>query len=215
MLRSGGAGLAGDRTCRRVGSRRVAIGAWRIFYITAHFSLSLIALLLCTGCNETERFFSRVSRSRNRASTLWFVLAEVSRKPQPQLAASAAPSLIDTSRTDGLSSLLFPTWTMNQAMGPLSRATNGKETRNEERLHAGIPLFCAKTNLNREPISERVKFREGRNRTRRFSVKFPQIPFRLIWRLYEEMATKITTFILSSKRRKDMSTDDFFFFLIC
>lgn len=40
------------------------------FYITAHFSLSLIALLLCTGCNETERFFSRVSRSRNRASTL-------------------------------------------------------------------------------------------------------------------------------------------------
>lgn len=80
-------------------------------YITAHFSLSLIALLLCTGCNDTERFFSRVSRSRNRASTLWFVLAEVSRKPQPQLAASAAPSLIDTSRTDGLSSHLFPTWT--------------------------------------------------------------------------------------------------------
>lgn len=40
------------------------------FYMTAHFSLSLAVLLLCTGCNDTERFFSRVRRSRNRASTL-------------------------------------------------------------------------------------------------------------------------------------------------
>jgi len=90
--------------------RTISESVWLTFYMTAHFSLSLIALLLCTGCNDTERFFSRVSKSRNRASTLWFVLADVSKKPQPQLAASAAPSLIETSRTDGLSSHLFPTW---------------------------------------------------------------------------------------------------------
>lgn len=78
-------------------------------YITQHFSFRLIALLLCTGCNDTDLFFSSINRSRNKAFTLWFVLADVSKKPQPQFAASAAPSLIDTSRTDGLSSHLFPT----------------------------------------------------------------------------------------------------------
>lgn len=39
-------------------------------YITQHFSFRLIALLLCTGCNDTDLFFSSISRSRNKAFTL-------------------------------------------------------------------------------------------------------------------------------------------------
>lgn len=131
------ADLAGDRTCRHwIAICRDADRSVANFYITEHFSLSLIALLLCTGCNETERFFSRVSRSRNRVSTLWFVLAEVSRKPQPQLAASAAPSLIDTSRTDGLSSHLFPTNIMGicEISWPLSSLITAQIGRSSSRL---------------------------------------------------------------------------------
>lgn len=81
-----------------------------MIHITKHFSLRLMELLLCTGWRETERFFSNVSRSRKRVLTLWFVLADVSRNPQPHWLASAWPSLCKTSRLDGLSSHLLPTW---------------------------------------------------------------------------------------------------------
>lgn len=68
-----------------------------------------------------------------------------------------------------------------KAMEPLSRAQKNdieKVTRNSKKgCMREISLFSVKkTKLNRESISERVKFREGGNRTRRFSVKFPQIP---------------------------------------
>lgn len=202
------ADLAGDRTCRHwIAICRDADRSVANFYITEHFSLSLIALLLCTGCNETERFFSRVSRSRNRVSTLWFVLAEVSRKPQPQLAASAAPSLIDTSRTDGLSSHLFPTWAMNQAMEPLSRAKAKHRKRNSKQtggFRAGVlSFFFVETKLNRESISERAKFREGRNRTRQLTA----LNFLKFHSILSEGMRKSQLKLLPSSSRNDEKAD--------